>query len=76
MQTKPTNQMQRPVIVPVDDETRAMLDYANSPEGRAKIEKARQEIKDGKYGEMNAAFFKELDRDVTARVARRRAKKQ
>ena len=68
--------MQRPVIVPVDDETRAMLDYANSPEGRAKIENARQEIKDGKSGEMNAAFFEKLDRDVTERVARRRAKKQ
>jgi hypothetical protein len=76
MQTKPTNQMQRPVIVPVDDETRAMLAYANSPEGRAKIEIARQEFRDGKGIEVTPKLFEELDGRVAKRVAQAHAKKK
>jgi hypothetical protein len=37
-----------PPIIPIDDESRAMLDYASSHEGRAKIEKGRQEIRGGR----------------------------
>ena len=68
--------MQRPVIVPVDDETRAMLAYADSPDGRAKIEKARQEIRDGKGIEVTPQMFKELDERVSKRVAQAHATKK
>ena len=39
------NSTSLPPIVPLNDETRAVLDYASSPEGRTKIERGRQEIR-------------------------------
>jgi hypothetical protein len=59
-------------IVPLNDETRAMLDYASSPEGRAKIEKGRQEIRGGKGIVGSASYFAELNRRISERVARTR----
>ena len=34
-------------VVPIDDDTRAMLTYAASQEGRAHIEQARRELQEG-----------------------------
>ncbi|MGO9004267.1 MAG: hypothetical protein ACLQIQ_00275 [Beijerinckiaceae bacterium] len=76
MKTKPANRTRRPVIVPVDDETRAMLAYADSPEGRAKIENARQEFRDGKGIEVTPRLFEDLDHRVAERVAQARATKK
>jgi hypothetical protein len=59
-----------PPIVPVNDETRAMLDYAASPEGSAKIEKARQEIRDGKGIAVTPGYFEELNRRIAGKIAR------
>jgi hypothetical protein len=61
-----------PPIIPIDDETRAMLDYASSPEGRAKIEKGRQEIREGKGIIGSASYFAELNRRISERPARTR----
>jgi hypothetical protein len=61
-----------PPIIPIDDETRAMLDYASSPEGRARIEKGRQEIREGKGIVGSASYFAELNRRISERVARTR----
>lgn len=49
-----------PVVVPVDDATRAVLNYAASPEGRARIDKARQEIRDGKGITVGPGYFNEM----------------
>jgi hypothetical protein len=73
MRSKPANRTRRPVIVAVNDETRAMLAYADSPEGEAKIENARQEFRDGKGIEVTPQLFKDLDRRVAERVAQARA---
>ena len=59
-------------IVPLNDETRAMLDYASSPDGRAKIEKGRQEIREGKGIVGSASYFAELNRRISERAARTR----
>jgi hypothetical protein len=59
-----------PVVIPVDDETRAMLNYAASPEGRARIDKARQEIRDGKFVTVGPGYFDEMNRRVAERVAK------
>ena len=59
-------------IVPLNDETRAMLDYASSPDGRAKIEKGRQEIREGKGIVGSAGYFAELNRRISERTARTR----
>ena len=59
-------------IVPLNDETRAMLDYASSPDGRAKIEKGRQEIREGKGIVGSANYFAELNRRISERAARTR----
>jgi hypothetical protein len=61
-----------PPIIPIDDETRAMLDYASSPEGRAKIENGRQEIRKGNGIVGSANYFAELNRRISERVARTR----
>jgi hypothetical protein len=61
-----------PPIIPLNDETRAMLDYASSPEGRAKIQKGRQEIRDGKGIVGSANYFAELNRRISERAARTR----
>ena len=61
-----------PPIIPIDDETRAMLDYASSPEGRAKIENGRQEIHEGKGIVGSASYFTELNQRISERAARTR----
>ena len=61
-----------PPIIPIDEETRAMLDYASSPEGRAKIEKGRQEIREGKGIVGTPDYFEDLNRRISERVARAR----
>lgn len=68
MSTQP--RLTLPPIVPVNDETRAMLDYAASPEGRAKIETARREIRDGKGIPATPDYFEDLNRRISDRVAR------
>jgi len=35
-------------VVPIDDDTRAMLAYAASPQGRAHIDQAHRELQEGK----------------------------
>ena len=62
-----------PPIIPANDETRAMLDYASSREGRAKIENARQEIRAGNGIAATRDFFANLSRRISERVARSRA---
>jgi tRNA G37 N-methylase TrmD len=59
-------------IVPLNDETRAMLDYASSPDGRAKIEKGRQEIRDGKGIIVTAGYFEDLNQRISERTTRTR----
>jgi hypothetical protein len=76
MRTKPAKRTPHPLVVPVDDETRAMLDYADSPEGRTKIENARQEFRESKGIEVTPQLFDDLDRRVAERVARTRATKK
>ncbi len=49
-----------------------MLDYASSPEGRAKIEKGRQEIRDGKGITVTTDYFEDLNRRISERVAHTR----
>jgi hypothetical protein len=44
-------------VVPIDDDTRAMLAYAASPEGRARIEHARKELQEGKGIVVTPGYF-------------------
>ena len=69
-QTKPAL---LPPIIPVNEETRAMLDYASSAEGRAKIASGRQEVRDGKGVTITAGYFDSLNRRISERVTRNRA---
>ena len=58
-----------PLIVPVNDETHAMLDYAkSSSEAQSIIEQARQEIRNGEGIEPTADYFDELNRRVSQRA--------
>jgi hypothetical protein len=52
-------------IVPIDDDTRAMLAYAASPQGRARIEQARRELQDGKGIVVTPGYFDEMKRRIT-----------
>jgi hypothetical protein len=54
-------------IIPIDDDTRAMLAYAASPEGRARIEQARQELEEGKGIIVTPDYFDEMKRRVAER---------
>jgi hypothetical protein len=72
MQTR-TTLSALPPIIPVNDETRAMLEYATSPEGRTKIEKGRQEIRNGKGIVATPGYFASLGQRISERVARNRA---
>ena len=58
-----------PPIVPIDDETRAMIDYAASPEGRVKIDRAREEIRAGKGVVADEAYFDAMNRRISKRTA-------
>jgi hypothetical protein len=55
-------------VVPIDDDTRAMLAYAASPEGRSHIERARRELQEGKGIIVTPGYFDELK----GRIAQRR----
>jgi hypothetical protein len=71
MSTKPKSAAVPPTVVPIDDETRAMLNYAASPEGRAKIERARQELRDGKGVAVTDAYFDQMNRRIAERTKKR-----
>ena len=60
-------------VIPVDDNTRAMLAYAESPAGRARIEKARQEFRDGKGILVTPQHFSDLNRRISECVGRGRS---
>jgi hypothetical protein len=57
-------------IIPIDDDTRAMLAYAASSEGRARIEQARQELQEGKGIIITPGYFEEMKRRVANRRKR------
>jgi hypothetical protein len=73
MKTEPKPEPDLVSVVPVNDETRAMLAYADSPEGRAEIENARQEIRDGKGIVVTHRHRDDLNRRISERVAKRRS---
>ncbi len=54
-------------IIPIDDDTRAMLAYAASPEGRARIEQARRELQEGKGIIVTPGYFDKMKRRVAQR---------
>lgn len=54
-------------IVPIDDDTRAMLAYAASPEGRAHIEQGRRELQEGRGIIVTPGYFDEMKRRVAER---------
>jgi hypothetical protein len=60
-------------VVPMDVETISMLAYAASPAGRARIEKARQELRDGQGITIAPGYFVELKRRISKDVDRRRS---
>ena len=60
-------------IVPMDAETSAMLTYTESPHGRERIEKARQELRDGKGIIINSAHIDDLNHRISKRVTEKRS---
>ena len=56
----------------IDDDTPAVLDYASTREGCAKIEKGRQEIRDGKGIIVTAGYFEDLNQRISERTTRTR----
>jgi hypothetical protein len=42
--------------------------YAGSSQGRARIEKARQELRDGKGNNFSLGYFDDLNRRIAERV--------
>ena len=54
-------------IVPINGETHAMLEYAETAEAQAKFEQARQEIDDDKGIVPNAEYFAELNQRISQR---------
>jgi hypothetical protein len=54
-------------VVPIDDDTSAMLAYVASPEGRARIEQARRELQEGKGIVVTPGYFDEMKRRVAER---------
>jgi len=55
-------------IVPIDNETHAMLDYAESAEVRTKFEQARQELRDGEGIAPTAEYFADLNQRISQRA--------
>jgi hypothetical protein len=51
-------------VVPIDDDTRAMLAYAASSQGRARIEQARRELQEGKGIIVTPGYFDEMKRRI------------
>jgi hypothetical protein len=58
-----------PSIVPIDSETSAMLDYAESAAAKIKIENARDEIKRGEAILPTPDYFADLNRRIGNRAA-------
>jgi hypothetical protein len=54
-------------IIPIDDDTRAMLAYAASSAGRAHIEQARQELQEGNGIIVTPGYFDEMKRRIANR---------
>ena len=71
MTMKANSEIEIVPIVPMDAETSAMLGYAGSPQGRARIEKARQEIRDGKGIVVTPTYVDDLNRRIAKRVAKK-----
>jgi hypothetical protein len=57
-----------PTIVPINDETHAMLDYAESAEALSKFEQARQELRDGKGIAPTVEYFADLNQRISERA--------
>jgi hypothetical protein len=57
-----------PPVIPIDNETHAMLDYADSAEARAKFEHARQELRDGKGIDPTPKYFADLNQRISNRA--------
>jgi hypothetical protein len=64
MSTKTTEPHASPSIVPIDGETSAMLDYAESAAAKIKIENARHEIKRGEGILPTPDYFADLNRRI------------
>jgi hypothetical protein len=60
-------------VVPIDDDTRAMLAYAASQEGRARIEQARRELQEGEGIIVTPGYFDEMKRRVAEHRKRARS---
>jgi hypothetical protein len=73
MATKTKSDIEFIPVVPMDAETSSMLAYAASPAGRARIEKARQELRDGQGITVAPGYFVELKRRISKQVDRRRS---
>ena len=56
------------MIVPIDDETHAMLDYAETEEAKITFEQARQEIRAGNGISPAPEYFADLNRRIGGRV--------
>ena len=59
-------------IVPIDNETRAMLDYTETREAQTKFDQARQELSEGKGIEPTAEYFADLNHRISERTKTRR----
>jgi len=57
-----------PSIVPIDDETYAMLDYAESAEAKTKLAHARQEIQRGEGIAPSPEYFADLNHRISERT--------
>ena len=68
MVSKLKDQEVPPSIVTIDDETYAILDYADSAEAKTKVAQARQEIRDGKGIKPTPEYFADLTRRISERV--------
>jgi hypothetical protein len=57
-----------PTIVPIDHETSAMLDYAESAPAKIKIENGRDEIRRGEGILPTPDYFSDLNRRIAQRA--------
>jgi hypothetical protein len=55
-------------IIPIDNETHAMLDYAESTEAQAKFEQPWRELREGKGIIPTPEYFADLNRRISERV--------
>ena len=68
MTTKTHNAIEIVPILHVDAETSAMMRYAESEQGRARIENARHELRDGKGILVTPAYFADMNRRISKRI--------